>query len=153
MTIDVGTVAPDFDLQNQFGESVSLSSFAGKKPVALVFYPLAFTGTCTGELCELRDNIAMFADANVELLAISVNNKATLRVFAEQEGYDFSLLGDFWPHGEVARKYGVFIEEAGIATRATFLVDTDGIVRAAFQTAPGQARDLAAYREALAAIA
>lgn len=153
MTIDVGTVAPDFDLQNQFGESVSLSSFAGKKPVALVFYPLAFTGTCTGELCELRDNIAMFADANVELLAISVNNKATLRVFAEQEGYDFSLLGDFWPHGEVARKYGVFIEEAGIATRATFLIDTDGIVRAAFQTAPGQARDLAAYREALAAIA
>ena len=153
MTIDVGTVAPDFDLQNQFGESVSLSSFAGKKPVALVFYPLAFTGTCTGELCELRDNIAMFADANVELLAISVNNKATLRVFAEKEGYDFSLLGDFWPHGEVARKYGVFIEEAGIATRATFLIDTDGIVRAAFQTAPGQARDLAAYREALASIA
>ncbi|PWB96809.1 peroxiredoxin [Salinibacterium hongtaonis] len=153
MTVDVGTVAPDFELQNQFGESVSLSAFAGKKPVALVFYPLAFTGTCTGELCELRDNIAMFADANVELLAISVNNKATLRVFAEQEGYDFSLLGDFWPHGEVARKYGVFIEEAGIATRATFLIDTDGVVRAAFQTAPGQARDLAAYREALAAIA
>ncbi|AWB89360.1 peroxiredoxin [Salinibacterium hongtaonis] len=153
MTVDVGTVAPDFELQNQFGESVSLSAFAGKKPVALVFYPLAFTGTCTGELCELRDNIAMFADANVELLAISVNNKATLRVFAEQEGYEFSLLGDFWPHGEVARKYGVFIEEAGIATRATFLIDTDGVVRAAFQTAPGQARDLAAYREALAAIA
>jgi mycoredoxin-dependent peroxiredoxin len=153
MAIEVGSVAPDFELSNQFGESVRLSSFAGRKPVALVFFPLAFTGVCTGELCELRDNFGLFASAGVELLAVSVDNKASLRVFSEAEGFDFSLLADFWPHGEVARTYGVFIEERGHATRATFLIDTEGVIRAAFETAPGQPRDLERYTEALASLA
>lgn len=153
MALDIGTIAPNFELHNQFGESVTLSQYRGVKPVVLVFYPLAFTGTCTGELCELRDNLALFADANVELLAISVNNKATLRVFAEQEGYDFQLLADFWPHGAVAQAYEVFLEEAGIATRATFLVDTEGVIRASIVNGPGEARSLDAYREALGQLA
>jgi peroxiredoxin len=149
MTIMVGTVAPDFELDNQFGERVRLSSFIGSAPVALVFFPLAFTGVCTGELCELRDNIEVFASAGVELLAVSVDNKASLRVFSDTEGFGFSLLADFWPHGEVAKKYGVFVEDRGYATRATFVIDADGIVRAIFQTTPGEPRDLAQYRSAI----
>jgi peroxiredoxin len=152
MTADVGSVAPDFELSNQYGESVRLSSFEGNKPVALVFFPLAFSGVCTGELCELRDNLSMFASAGVELLAISVDNKASLRVFSETEGFDFSLLSDFWPHGAVARQYGVFIEDRGHATRATFLIDTAGVIRVAFETVPGHPRDLEQYRNALAAL-
>lgn len=141
--------APDFDLPNQFGEHVRLRDFRGNKPVALVFFPLAFSSTCTTELCELRDNLSMFKTEGVQLLGISVDSKATLRAFAEAEGYDFPLLADFWPHGEVAREYGVFLEEKGFANRATFLIDIDGVIRASFVTAPGQARSLAEYTEAL----
>lgn len=145
----VGTLAPDFSLRDQFGQTVELAALRGT-PIAIVFFPLAFTGTCTGELCELRDNLALFADAGVRLLAVSVDSTATLRVFAEREGYDFTLLADFWPHGEVARRYGAFLDEKGFATRATIVVDAQGIVRAAFSVPPGEARPLAAYRAALA---
>ena len=150
MPLAIDTQAPDFDLPNQFGEHIRLSDYRGRKPVALVFYPLAFSSKCTSELCELRDNIALFADSSVALIGISVDSKATQRAFAEQEGYDFPLLADFWPHGAVAREYGVFLEEKGFANRASFLIDTDGIIRARFITAPGEARTLTAYREALA---
>lgn len=149
MTAEIGTIAPDFTLKNQFGEDITLSQFRGSKPVVLVFFPLAFTGICTGELCELRDNFAMFESDGVELLAVSVDSKATLRVFAEQEGYQFSLLADFWPHGGVASDYGVFLEDRGNATRATFVIDAAGVIRSRFITAPGTARSLEAYREAL----
>ncbi|MEY2850060.1 MAG: hypothetical protein RI885_2727 [Actinomycetota bacterium] len=149
MPLENDTKAPDFDLPNQFGEHVRLSDFRGVKPVALVFFPLAFSSTCTGELCQLRDNIALFADNAVELMGISVDSKATLRSFAEQEGYDFTLLADFWPHGGVAKEYGVFLEHKGFANRATFLIDARGIIRASFITAPGEARSLEDYTAAL----
>lgn len=148
----VGSVAPDFTLRDQFGQSVTLSTLRGGSAVAVVFFPLAFTGTCTGELCELRDNLSMFRAAGVRLLAVSVDSTATLREFAERESYDFTLLADFWPHGEVARRYGAFIDAKGYATRATVLVDAEGIVRASFAVPPGEARPLAAYREAIAAL-
>ncbi len=150
MALADDTTAPDFELPNQFGEHVRLSDFRGIRPVALVFFPLAFTSTCTGELCELRDNLALFGTEHVELLAVSVDSKATLRAFAESEGYNFTLLADFWPHGAVAKEYGVFLDEKGYANRASFLIDVDGIIRASFVTAPGQARSLDAYRAALA---
>ncbi|HEV7956761.1 MAG: peroxiredoxin [Microbacteriaceae bacterium] len=150
MALEISTHAPDFELPNQFGEHVRLSDFRGKSPVALVFFPLAFTSTCTSELCELRDNLSLFADNSVQLLGISVDSKATLRAFAEQEGYDFPLLADFWPHGDVAKDYGVFLEAKGFANRASFLIDTNGIIRASFVTAPGEARSLESYRAALA---
>ena len=149
MALEIDTRAPDFELPNQFGEHVRLSDFAGKSPVALVFFPLAFSSTCTTELCALRDNLSLFKEHGVELLGISVDSKATLRAFADQEGYDFTLLADFWPHGAVAKEYGVFIEEKGFATRATFVIDTKGIIRAGFKTAPGEARSLDEYRMAL----
>ena len=150
MALENDTQAPDFELANQFGEHVRLSDFRGVHPVALVFFPLAFSSTCTTELCELRDNIALFANSSVELLGISVDSKATLRAFAEAEGYDFPLLADFWPHGAIAKEYGVVLPEKGFANRASFLIDTRGIIRASFITAPGEARSLNAYRAALA---
>jgi peroxiredoxin len=149
MALENDTQAPDFDLANQFGEHIRLSDFRGKKPVTLVFFPLAFSSTCTGELCALRDNLNMFKDHGVELIGISVDSKAALRSWAEQEGYDFTLLADFWPHGAVAKEYGVFLEEKGFANRATFVIDETGIIRASFITAPGQARSVEEYRAAL----
>jgi peroxiredoxin len=149
MALEIDTRAPDFELPNQFGEHVRLGDFVGKKPVALVFFPLAFSSTCTSELCSLRDNLALFKENGVELIGISVDSKATLRAFAEQEGYDFTLLADFWPHGAVAKDYGVFLDEKGFATRATFVIDVRGIIRSSFITAPGQPRSLDEYRAAL----
>jgi peroxiredoxin len=149
MALENDTTAPDFELPNQFGEHIRLHDFRGKKAVALVFFPLAFSSTCTTELCDLRDNLSLFASEGIELIGISVDSKATLRAFAEAEGYDFTLLADFWPHGDVAKEYGVFIEEKGFANRATFLIDIDGVIRASFVTAPGQARSLEDYTTAL----
>ncbi len=149
MALENDTQAPDFDLANQFGEHVRLSDFRGVKPVALVFFPLAFSGVCTGELCALRDNLDIFTDHEVELLGVSVDSKATLRAFAEQEGYDFQLLADFWPHGAVAKEYGVFLGEKGFANRATFVIDVKGVIRASFITAPGEPRSIEEYKAAL----
>jgi len=149
MALENDTQAPDFELPNQFGEHVRLGEFKGKKPVVLVFFPLAFSSTCTSELCTLRDNIALFKHNGVELIGISVDSKATLRGFADAEGYDFTLLSDFWPHGGVSKEYGVFLEQKGFANRATFLIDINGIIRASFITAPGEARSIEEYRTAV----
>jgi peroxiredoxin len=153
MALENDTQAPDFELPNQFGEHIRLSDFRNKKPVALVFYPLAFSSTCTSELCELRDNLSLFSDKSIELIGVSVDSKATQRAFAEKEGYQFNLLADFWPHGAVAKEYGVFLNEKGYANRASFLIDSHGIIRASFVTAPGQPRSIADYRSALAELA
>ncbi|TFD33249.1 peroxiredoxin [Cryobacterium cryoconiti] len=149
MALENDTQAPDFELVNQFGERVQLSEFRGKKSVALVFFPLAFSGICSGEFCELRDNLSLFAASGVELVGISVDSRHTLRAWGEQEGYTFDLLADFWPHGAVAKEYGVFLEGKGFANRATFLIDPEGIIRASFITAPGEARSMDAYRAAI----
>jgi peroxiredoxin len=149
MALENDTQAPDFKLINQFGESVQLSQYRGVKSVALVFFPLAFSGICSGELCELRDNLALFEDAAVELIGISVDSRHTLRAFGAQEEYSFDLVADFWPHGAVAKEYGVFLEEKGFANRATFLIDPDGIIRVSFITAPGEARSIESYRAAV----
>lgn len=152
MSLIIGDLAPDFTLTNQFGEEVTLSSFRGNKNVVIVFYPLSFSGICTGELCELRDNFAQFDNADVELLAISVDSKFVQKQFAEHEGYKFSVLADFWPHGAVAQSYDVFIAEVGISNRATFVVNKAGELVAKFVTAPGQARSLDEYQRALASL-
>jgi mycoredoxin-dependent peroxiredoxin len=148
----IGAPAPDFELSSQYGERIRLSELRGR-PVALVFFPLAFSGTCTSELGDLRDNVGLFSSAGVDLIGISVDSKACLRAWGEQERSDFPLLADFWPHGEVARRYGVFLEDRGYAARGTFLVDAAGTIRDCFLSGPGEARPLARYRAALAAIA
>ena len=145
----LGATAPDFELANQYGEPVRLSSLRGQN-VALVFYPFAFSGICTGELCEIRDNLGMFQDSNAVVLAVSVDSKFSLRAYAAQEGYDFDLLADFWPHGAVASMYGVFDADSGMAKRATFIVGGDGRVRYSVVNPRGQARDFNEYRTALA---
>jgi peroxiredoxin len=152
MTIEVGQPAPDFELKDQQGTLVRLSDFKGKQPVALVFYPFAFSGICTGELCEIRDNLSVFTDGDVQVLAISCDPMHSLRAYAQAERYEFPLLSDFWPHGAVAQQYGVFLDAAGMATRGTFLIDTEGVLRWSVVNGPGEARPLAAYREAIAAL-
>lgn len=149
MVLEAGAVAPDFTLSDQHGEELTLSEMVEESPVVLVFFPLAFSGICTGELCQLRDNLDVFDNEKVRLLGVSVDSVWALKVWAAQEGYDFSILSDFWPHGGVAQQYGAFIEERGIATRATLLIGKDRRVLASFETEPGRARDFGAYVDAL----
>ena len=151
-TLNVGDLAPDFELRSHTGDVVKLSDFRGEKNVVVVFYPAAFTPTCSGELCTLRDQRVDFVGDDVQLLAISVDPVASLRVFAEQNGFDYPLLSDFWPHGEVSKAYGVFFEPRGFATRGTFIIDKDGIIGWSVVNTPGDARSTDEYREALAAL-
>ena len=147
--IGVGDQAPDFTLRDQNNEQFTLSSYRGDKAVLIVFYPLAFTGICTGELCVVRDDLPTFENDDVVTVSISVDSVYSHKIFAEREGYTFPLLADFWPHGGVAQAYGVFNDVAGIANRGTFLVDTEGIVRFAEMNQPGQGRDADAWRAAI----
>jgi len=149
----VGDSAPDFTLQNQHGESVSLRERVADNPVLLVFYPFAWSGICTGELCGIRDDVSGFTgDGAAEVLALSCDPMFTLRAWAESQHYGFDLLSDFWPHGAVAQAYGVFNADAGMAIRGTFLVDTSATVRWSQVNGPGEARDFAGYREVLATL-
>ncbi|CAM2888815.1 peroxiredoxin [Saccharomonospora xinjiangensis] len=148
MAVEVGTQAPDFTLNDYNKQQVTLSSFRGDKPVLLVFYPFAFSGICQGELCQLRDEFDQYP--GVQVLGVSVDTPFALKAWAEQQGYQFPLLSDFWPHGEVAKAYGVFNEQAGLALRGTFLIDTEGVVRFAEVNQPGEARDQAAWKKAIA---
>jgi mycoredoxin-dependent peroxiredoxin len=149
--IGVGDSAPDFTLTDSIGTPVHLAELRGA-PVALVFVPFAFSRVCTGELCGLRDNVAAFERAGVHLFAVSCDSVFSLRAWAAQERYGFGLLSDFWPHGEVARAYGVFDEEPGLAVRGSFLIDADGVVRWTVVNPRSQARELADYLEAIAAL-
>ncbi len=151
MTLSIGTAAPDFELNDQHGNKVSLSSYKGKKNVVLLFIPFAFTGTCTGELCAMRDDLSAFQNDNVELLAVSCDSMFTQRVFAEKEGYNFPVLADFWPHGAVAQAYGIFDEVRGCALRGTFVIDKEGIIRWSVVNGLGDARSNDDYKAALAA--
>ena len=150
--MDVGQLAPDFELVDHHGTPVRLSSFRGKRNVLVVFYPWAFSNVCTGELCVLRDDLAAFQNDQAQLLAISVDAKYTQRAFAEREGFDFPLLADFWPHGAVARQYGVFDDVAGAALRGTFVVDRSGTLRWSVLHGIPDARDAGEYRRVLAAL-
>ena len=152
MALTIGQAAPDFTLMNQYGESVSLSSFKGKKNVVVIFYPFAFSGICTGELCAIRDDLAAFENDNSELLAISCDPMYAQKAFAEQEGYKFGVLADFWPHGAAAKAYGVFNEERGCAIRGTFIIDKSGILRWQVVNGLGDARNIADYKAALATL-
>ena len=152
MTLTIGQSAPNFELVNQHGEKVSLASFKGEKNVVVLFYPFAFSGMCTGELCALRDDLSAFQNESVQLLAISCDPMFSQRAFAEHEGYKFPLLSDFWPHGEVSKSYGVFDEERGRASRGTFVIDKAGIVRWQVINRAGDARNVGDYKAAIAAL-
>jgi peroxiredoxin len=153
MAPEVGTPAPDFTVRDQNNQQVTLSSFRGERNVLLVFYPFAFSGICTGELCAVRDDLAEFQNDDLQILPISVDHPFALKAWSAAEGFDFPLLSDFWPHGAVAKAYGVFNEAHGMAVRGTFLVDKDGVVRFAEVNGPGEARDQSGWRKAVAALA
>ncbi len=152
MSLEIGQPAPDFTLSNQFGEPVTLSGYRGSKNVVLVFFPKAFTGTCTSELCAIAEEKQHFDTDDTVVLGISTDTDATLKAFATQENLQYQLLSDHWPHGEVAQAYAAFLPERGFATRATFVVDKDGVLRWSVVNPPSEARSTADYREALAAL-
>lgn len=152
MAIEIGDEAPDFELPDQDRNPVRLSSFRGQKNVVVVFYPLAFTPTCQGELCALRDDIVDFSGDDVQTLAISCDNGPGLKRWATEQGYQFPLLSDFWPHGEVAASYGVFQSDYGLALRGTFIVDKQGKVVYTVVNDIPDARDLEQYRTVLAGL-
>lgn len=146
----VGDEAPDFELRDQHAQLHRLSDYRGRSNVLLVFYPFAFTGVCTGELCALRDDFGVPRADGVTVFGVSCDSVGALRAFAGREGLDYPLLSDFWPHGAVASAYGVFNDALGAADRGTFLIDRDGIVRWTVRTELGRARDVTAYEKAIA---
>ena len=152
MPAEIGQPAPDFTLKDQNGQPVTLSSFRGEKTVLLVFFPLAFTRICQGELDQIRDHLADYQNDDTVTLAISVGPPPTHKVWATQNGFTFPVLSDFWPHGAVALSYGVFNDASGFANRGTFAVDRLGVIRFAEMKQPGEPRDLSAWTDALRAL-
>jgi mycoredoxin-dependent peroxiredoxin len=150
MTAEIGQEAPDFELRDQHRQPLRLSDYRGKKTVVVVFLPFAFSGICTGELCEIRDEIGQFVNDDVQVLAITCDAPPANAAWAEQQGYEFPLLSDFWPHGEVARAYGAFDEVVGCPLRGSFVIDRDGVVRWSVRNGIPDARDLDDYRRVLA---
>ena len=128
-TLKVGDTAPDFTLSDQNGNKVALSSFRGKKNVVLAFHPLAFTSVCTVQMPGYSKERQSFEGLDAQVLGLSVDSAPAHKAWAEQiGGIDYPLLADFWPHGEVAKKYGILRAE-GYSERATFVIDKNGIIR------------------------
>jgi peroxiredoxin len=151
MPVEIGKEAPDFELRASTGDTIKLSQYRGEKAVALIFYPFTFTAVCHGELCALRDDLSRFEKADVQLLAISCDTAPAQKKWAEEEGYNFPVLADFWPHGAVSQSYGVFNDKLGCAMRHTFLIDKAGNVVDHFDTDHiATPREQARYEEALA---
>lgn len=150
--LPLGGPAPDFTLRDQFGQDVTLSSYCGKKAVALVFYPYAFSGVCTGEMAAIRDRLAEFMTFDSEVLAISCDPKYALRAFADSDGLNFPLLSDFWPHGAVCRAFDVFDERVGSPRRSSYVVDKAGILTWAVHHANPDGRDLDEHVRQLRAV-
>ena len=144
-----GDPAPDFTLVDQEGESWTLSDKRGRNLV-LVFYPLDFSPTCTGELKELAATADRYEAAGAEVVGISVDSRWTHRAFRRDEGLAATLLADFNPKGEVARLYGAYLDALGFADRATFVIDSAGVVRHVTRTSPRESRDADEYLAALA---
>ena len=151
--LETGAAAPDFSLRDQFGQDVALSSFRGRKAVAIFFFPFAFSGVCTGEMAGIRARLDQFLTFDTEVLAISCDPVYALRAFADSDGLNFPLLSDFWPHGEVTQKYGVFDEQRGCPRRSSYVLDKEGVVRWSVHHANPEGRDLDEHLERLRSLA
>lgn len=150
--LQVGAEAPSFTLRDQNNRPVSLESYRGRKNVLLVFFPLAFTGTCESELGGIRDSLPSFENDEAAVLAVSVGPPPTHKVWSGSQGYLFPILSDFWPHGEVANAYGVLNGKNGYPNRGTFVIDREGVIRFSEMNEPGVPRDQSLWEDALAAL-
>jgi glutaredoxin-dependent peroxiredoxin len=152
MAVEIGSQAPDFTLMNQDRQPVTLSADEGK-PVVLAFFPAAFSSVCTKEMCTFRDSLAKLNAANAQVYGISVDTFFTLKAFQEAQRLNFSLLSDF--NKEVTRQYGVFNDDMiglkGIAKRAVFVIDKNGIVR--YREVLDDARNEPNYDQVLSTVA
>lgn len=152
MAAEIGAPAPDFALVDQDRNEVTLASLQGRKSL-IVFIPFPFTGVCSSELCELRDNLAALGDLDANVVVITTHAAPTNKAWADQHGIEFPILADYWPHGDVAQAYGTFNDALGAATRSTYVLDGDGVVREIIATdSLGTAREYDAYVTALQAI-
>lgn len=150
--VRTGDLAPSFTLPDANNVPVSLADLLITRAVLLVFYPFAFSRICSGELGAVRDDLQSFQNHQVQVLGISTDPTPTLQAWSRAEGYTFPLLSDFWPHGEISRRYGVFMDRSGMAVRGTFLIDPTGRVVFAEVKGAGEVRDQAAWRRAVAAL-
>jgi peroxiredoxin (alkyl hydroperoxide reductase subunit C) len=152
MPATVGQPAPDFTLRDTENNEVSLASLKGNKAI-IAFIPFPHTGICDSEACALRDDYSALSADGSQVVIISVHARPTLAQWAKQNNLTFPVLSDFWPHGATAQAYGCFNEQLGIAMRASYVLDADGIVKEIIQSgALGEARDHAAYAKALSAV-
>ncbi len=152
VTAEIGERAPDFTLRDQSFQKVARSDLEGKRSL-VVFIPYPFTSVCQGELCAIRDDLAEFEDLDANIVAITCDTVAVNARWALDQGFEFPILSDFWPHGEVARAYGCFDEQHGYAKRYTYVLDASGTVRdVIFSDVLGEARRHDAYAEALAKV-
>lgn len=142
--LTLGSRAPDFSVPDQYGAPTDLSALLDR-PLLLVFFPFAFSGTCTDEIRGLSAQFGRYKRDGLAVAAMSCDPMFSLKAWSQELEVAFPLLSDFWPHGEVARAYGVFDEQVGMALRGTFLIGTDAVVRKVLINGPGQARDLAAF--------
>lgn len=152
MPAEIGSPAPDFTLFDQDRNEVTLESLQGHKTL-VVFIPFPFTGLCSAEACELRDHLAELKNLDAQVVVITTHALPTNKEWADQNGFQFPVLADYWPHGEVATAYGTFDEIRGAATRSTYVLDADGVVREIIATdSLGTVREYDAYVQALQAI-
>lgn len=150
MSPQIGDTAPDFTLADTDKTPVTLSSFRGEKSVTLVFIPFAFTAPCEGELCEVRDNLSTFENADNQVIVITCDRHPTLAEWKKQQGVGFPMLSDGWPHGAVTSAYGLFNEDLGVAKRATVMIDKGGKIVDVYDTgAITETRNMDNYTDAL----
>lgn len=150
MPLEIGTAAPDFQLLDTERNPFTLDDLKGRKSL-IVFIPFPFTGICQDELCALRDDRASLDELDANVVAITTTPLPSVKAWAEQNGFGFPVLSDFWPHGQVASLYENFDDRVGAATRTTYVLDGDGIIRDVIASdSLGTAREHDLYAAALA---
>jgi peroxiredoxin len=152
MSVATGSPAPDFSLASTSGTTVTLSSFRGQGAVLLAFFPLAFTGVCTAEMCAFSDDFDQFTGKGVTVLPISVDAVPSLSEFKRKHDMKVDLLSDF--KREASRAYGVLREDTFFSNRAYFLIDQGGVIRWSYvEETPGTRRENTELLAAIASIA
>jgi len=152
MPLAVGTPAPAFELVDQDKNPVSQNDLKGHKSL-VVFIPFPFSGICSGELCTIRDRLAALNELDAKVVVITVDTYFTNQKWSSDNGFEFPVLSDYWPHGATAQAFDAFNEKVGAANRVSYVLDDEGIVREVIDSGSlGTPREFDEYVEALAAI-